>query len=103
LTVCVGSAAEAVDQCVALVDGADLGRKNKRPLIATLKAAGASFERGDFVPGLHQLEAFRNKVRAQIAPSNPAVAAAFIDCAQKIIDAVHCSAVLSINGADNEH
>jgi hypothetical protein len=36
-------------------------------LLATLKAASASFERGNLVAGLNQLHAFQNKVRAQVA------------------------------------
>jgi CHRD domain/Bacterial Ig domain len=95
LRVCVISAGEAVEQCVTLVDNADLGRKNKRPLLATLKAAAAAFDRGDFTPALNQLEAFQNKVQAQIARDNPAAAAAFIECAQKIIDAIDCAAALA--------
>jgi hypothetical protein len=92
--VCVISASAAVDQCIALVDGSQVIRKNLRPLIATLKAAGASFDRGDFIPALNQLQAFQNKVAAQIARGNPDDAAAFIKCAQQIIDAVNCAALL---------
>ncbi|HXI51461.1 MAG TPA: CHRD domain-containing protein, partial [Candidatus Saccharimonadales bacterium] len=94
--VCVISAGEAVEQCISLVESTDVARKNKRPLIATLKAAAASFERGNFGAGLNQLHAFQNKVRAQIAPSNPAAADAFIACSQAIIDAVDCTASLAI-------
>jgi len=93
---CVISAGEAVGQCIDLVESTDVARKNKRPLIATLKAAAASFERGNFGAGLNQLHAFQNKVRAQIAPSNPAAADAFIACSQAIIDAVDCTASLAI-------
>jgi CHRD domain-containing protein len=94
--VCVITAGEAVEQCIILVDRTDIGRRNKRPLIATLKAAVASFDRGDFGPGINQLHAFQNKVRAQIAPSDPAAAAAFIACAQAILDALDCSANLPV-------
>jgi len=68
-----------------------VARKNKRPLIASLKAAAASFDRESMQSGLNQLHAFQNKVRAQIAKDNPAEAAAFIAGAQKIIDAVNCA------------
>jgi hypothetical protein len=90
--VCVITACEAVEACIALVEDTDLARQNKRPLLASLKAACASFDRGDLTAGLNQLGAFQNKVRAQVAPKNPAAAAAFIECAQKIQDAVNCSA-----------
>jgi len=95
---CVISASGAIDQCIALVDGSNVARKNLRPLIATLKAAGASFDRGDFIPALNQLNAFQNKVAAQIARDNPTEAAAFIMCAQQIMDAVNCAAVLGTSG-----
>lgn len=89
--VCVITAGEAIDQTIALVESTTVARKNKRPLIASLKAAGASFDRGSINSGLNQLKAFQNKVRAQIAKQNPAEAAAFIASAQKIIDAVNCA------------
>jgi len=91
-TLCVITASDGVEKCIDLLDNADLGRKNKRPLIASLKAAAASFDRGDFVPGVNQLEACQNKIRAQIAPSNPAAAAALTACIQQIVDAVDCGA-----------
>jgi len=93
--VCVISASEAVEQCAALVDSISVDRKNKRPLIASLKAASASFERGSFDSGLNQLHAFQNKCRAQIGRSNPAEAQALIDCAQKISDAIACQAIVA--------
>jgi len=91
-TVTVVSPCEAVEECITLVNNSTIDRKNKRPLIATLKAACAAFERGDSVTGVDQLKAFQNKVRAQIAPKNPSEAAAFIACAQKILDAIECAA-----------
>ena len=95
LSVCVISAGEAVEECVTLVENTDLGRKNKRPLIASLKAATAAFDRGNFTAGLNILEAFQNKVGAQIARDNPAAATALIECAQRIIDAVGCAAEMN--------
>jgi hypothetical protein len=97
--VCVITASEAVEQCIALVEGSNVVRKNKRPLIASLKAAAGSFDRGSFESGVNQLQAFQNKVRAQIARDNPAEAAAFIECVQKIIDAIHCASQQGGDGA----
>jgi hypothetical protein len=57
-------------------------------LLATLSAATASFDRGNFTAALHQLTAFQNKVRAQIAPSNPALADLLTDISQKISNGV---------------
>jgi len=102
ITLCVITSSEAVEQCAVLVDESDVERKNKRPLIATLKAAAASFERGNFEAGMNQLEAFQLKVRAQIAGANPAEAAAFIACAQRILDAIGCAAVVAEQGVGRE-
>lgn len=87
-TLCVITAGEAVEQTLALVESTDVARKNKRALVATLKAAQASFDRGNSASGMGQLRAFQNKVRAQIAKANPAEAAAFIASAQRILDAM---------------
>jgi uncharacterized repeat protein (TIGR01451 family) len=89
--VCVITAGEAVEQTIALVESSTVVRKNKRPLIASLKAAGASFDRGSMNSGLNQLNAFQNKVRAQIMRDNRAEATAFIASAQRIIDAINCA------------
>jgi hypothetical protein len=48
----------------------------------------ASFARGDFKPGINQLQAFQNKTRAQIVPENPALAVTLTQAAQKIMDAL---------------
>jgi hypothetical protein len=91
---CVISGCDAVEQCIVLVDGTAIARRSKRPLIASLKAACVSFEQGDFVSGLNQLESFQKKVNAQVATAYPAEAAALIECAQQIIDAITCAATL---------
>lgn len=93
LRVCVVSPSDIVEQCIELVDGLDLGRKNKRPLIASLKAAAASFDRGNMEAALNQLNAVQNKIRAQIAPSDPAAAQALTECVQGLVQAVGCGAV----------
>src|SRR5439155_19613782 len=48
----------------------------------------ASFARGNFTPGINQLQAFQNKVRAQIGPQDNALADNLIQAVQKIIDAI---------------
>jgi hypothetical protein len=90
LDVCVITACEAVEQCIALLDGAASSRQNKGPLVATLKAACASFDRDNFTSGLNQLAAFQNKVHAQLGRTDPASTQAIVDCAQRILDAVGC-------------
>jgi len=82
------TAAEAVDLLITAVNDADLDRKNKRPFLATLKAVQASFDRGQTNAAVNQLGAFQNKVQAQLAPSQPNLAAEWIALAEAIINAV---------------
>jgi hypothetical protein len=82
------TAAEAVDLLIDAVNNATLDRKNKRPFLATLKAAQASFDRGDTTAALNQLHAFENKVRAQVGRTQPLVAAEWIRLSQAIAAAV---------------
>jgi hypothetical protein len=84
----VVSPAQGLGIIIAYIEETDLGRRNGRPLIASLKAAAASFEDCHPIPGVNQLEAFQNKVRAQIAPLDEELAAKLIEAAQQIIDAV---------------
>jgi hypothetical protein len=62
-----------------------LGPKDRQPLNATLAAARAAISRGQRTPCLNQLAAFQNKVRTQVAPSNPALAVELIAAAQETI------------------
>jgi hypothetical protein len=94
LQFCVITSREAVEHCMALVDHSNFDLKTKRPLSASLEAACASFDRGNLTSGLNQLEAFQNKVRAQIAPRWPADAEAILNCAQRLIDAIGCTSHL---------
>jgi hypothetical protein len=80
------SPAEAVTSLARVVEQADLGGRNATPLLASLRAAAASFERCNLTAGLNQLEAFQHKVSAQIAPQNPTLAALLIGTAQEIMD-----------------
>ena len=80
--------AEAVGTVIAFIEESNLGRRNARPLIASLKAAAESFDAGNTIPALNQLQAFQKKVQAQIAPSDPALAQQLIDGAQAVINAL---------------
>ena len=86
LTVEVITSAQAVAGLLLLVDDNVTSGKNKRPLVATLNAAMASFDRYSFEAGINQLVAFQNKVLAQVAPSDPTIAGAFIEAATAILD-----------------
>ncbi len=88
------TAGDAVGGLLAQVDGANLDPRNARPLAATLQAAVASFDRGSLISGVNQLQAFQNKVRAQVAPVNPALAEQWIRDAREIITAVSAQVVL---------
>jgi glucuronoarabinoxylan endo-1,4-beta-xylanase len=84
-TVEVITPSEAVMRLMALVDSS---WSRSPPLNVTLAAALAAIERGDSIPAINQLLAFQNKVRAQVAPSDPALAASLIQVAQDVIDAL---------------
>lgn len=75
-----------VDGLIALVNAADIPG-NRKPLLTSLLAAAESFDRGSISSGNNQLRAFQDKVRAQVAPENPALAAELIAAAQQFIDA----------------
>ena len=73
---------------VRLIEEAQTEWRRSQPLVATLSAALASLQRGNAIAAINQLLAFQNKVRAQVAPSDPALAATFIQMAQETIDAL---------------
>ncbi|MEY2409026.1 MAG: hypothetical protein QOF48_1696, partial [Verrucomicrobiota bacterium] len=72
---------------ISMVNEAGLPGNRVRPLIASLKAATASFDRGDTKAGLNQLGAFLHKVRAQISSSNQSLADSLNRVTQIISDA----------------
>jgi hypothetical protein len=82
------SPSEAVQILMEMVIDSDLSKRAQQPLLATLRAALTAFERGDTTPGMNQLAAFENKVRAQVAPTDPVLAQQLIDAAQVIINAL---------------
>ena len=47
----------------------------------------ASFERGNLIAGINQLEAFQSKTWAQVSPLGAALAEGLIHAAQVVIDA----------------
>jgi hypothetical protein len=74
----------AVGQLAELVKQVEL--KHTQSLLASLSAAQKSFDCGNITAALNQLSAFQNKARAQIPPSNSALADEFTSAAQKIIN-----------------
>ena len=77
---------EVIEGLIVLIDTSETGRRNIRPLIATLKAASAAFDTGRITPALNQLHAFQNKVRAQLGPVDPALSDTLISAVQDIVD-----------------
>jgi hypothetical protein len=80
------SPGEAIETILLHLNESDLGSKNKRPLIASLKAAVASFDRGSRNAGISQLQAFENKLRAQVAPHDPSLATGLSEAIQRILE-----------------
>jgi hypothetical protein len=85
VTIEVVTAAEAVDRLVATLCS-DV--PHPQPLLAALNAALASMDRSNPVSAANQLQAFQNKVRAQVEPFDSVLAASLIQSAQDIIDSL---------------
>ena len=88
VTVQVITPADAVGLVQAYLVGLGLAGEKSDPLGASLGAAAASFQRSSVSSAVNQLRAFENKVRAQIAPIDPALAQELTDAAEQIIGAV---------------
>src|SRR5439155_14092288 len=88
LTINIIAGSHTVQDLVNMLINSSLQRKSLPPLLATLKAATDALERGSTGAAINQLQAFQNKVRAQIQPSDPALAAQLIDLAQLLIDSI---------------
>jgi hypothetical protein len=87
LTVEVLSTTDAVGIVMAQLEETFVPRKVMRSLIVTLEAATAALERGDPAAAAHQLQAFQNKVRANLALIDPVAAERLIAWTQQIIEA----------------
>jgi hypothetical protein len=81
------SACDAIQLITELIRSAG-PEQHTQPLVASLNSACAAFDRGAKRAGINQLEAFRNKVRAQVAPTNPGLAGQLDSLAQQIIDGI---------------
>jgi len=75
----------AVAQIYALLEDSDIAPRHHQPLFATLNASMAAFEHGHFRAGANALEAFIQKVHAQVAPVAPALAAELTRLASQIL------------------
>jgi len=80
--------AEAAAQLSLLLESADLSRKNKGPLQSSIAAAINSLEHGKIKTGINQLEAFENKVQAQLGSDHPGLAASLTAATEALIEAL---------------
>ena len=83
-----------LEQLIAAVKAANVPR-NRQPLLASLLAAKDSFNLGNIKSGINQLRAFKNKLRAQVAPGAPLLAAALGLAADQVIQSVDPSGTIS--------
>jgi hypothetical protein len=72
-----------------LLDLVNAQWKRPQPLRATLDAALASIGRNNLTAAINQLQAFENQVRAQVQPSDPALAAVLLEAAQNAINTLN--------------
>jgi large repetitive protein len=78
--------AQIVRDILLQIDTAALPRKAKRPCITTLKHAVDAFEMGRFDLAVNLLEAFRQKVEAQIEPLDLTLATALVDQTYRLLE-----------------
>jgi len=78
--------AGSVERLESLVLGSGLSEEQQ--LLSSLNAALASMERGNLIPAANQLHAFLNKLRAQVGPADPELAAELAQVAAQVIDAL---------------
>jgi hypothetical protein len=77
---------ERVNGLIAAMNGAGLPQNRVQPLLGTLNAAVGSFDSGHLRAAMNQLQAFQNKVEAQLARSDQALAEELSEAAQQIIE-----------------
>jgi len=86
VSITVLTAEQAVQHLIQLVNESDL--RQKRPPLASLEAALASFQRGNHNSASGQLHAFQNKVRAQVSKKDAALAIELMEGAAQVIGAL---------------
>jgi hypothetical protein len=88
ITVVIFTPCDALKQLVADVQAANLKPSEKNGLLGHLNAACSTFANGNNSAAVHQLELFKERVTAKVAPVDPSLAAALNASAQQIIDEV---------------
>ena len=80
------SVINTVQELIDLLNSFDLPRRIQRPLLATLDAAEHSLDQSAEKAAANQLQAFQQKVQAQLGRQYPEVASSLIEAAQAIIN-----------------
>jgi hypothetical protein len=75
-----------LDELISKLRQSSLPTKAQTPLLASLDAAKASFNDGKTLAGVNQLQAFQNKMRAQVGSEYDALAAALLSLAQTAVE-----------------
>jgi hypothetical protein len=78
--------ARETDKLIASVTHSSLAPRRQQPLLASLNAALASFDSDNLRTGINQLQAFQNKVRAQIERGHPTLAGQLMNAVRQMID-----------------
>ncbi|PWU15278.1 MAG: hypothetical protein C5B50_15620 [Verrucomicrobia bacterium] len=84
-TTCACLPTDPLQAVASLIGAINTEWTQPQQLRATLEAALASLQRNKPIPGIHQLQAFQEQLRSQVAPSEPVLAASLIGAAQEII------------------
>jgi len=77
---------QGVARLEAMVNGST--ERHSQPLLASLDAAMASIGRGNVTAAMNQLKTFEDKVRVQVALSDPDLSRQLIQLAGQILDAL---------------
>ena len=85
IAVVVLTISQGIDQLIAAVNQDAAGQQS---LVASLQAALASIDRSNPISAVNQLQAFQNKVNAQLGPIDPLLAQSLFNDAQAIINAI---------------
>jgi len=86
-TIRVAAAVDILIAVVRLDDGGGVAPPNPRSLLASLEAAAASFDQGNLISGVNQLQAFQNQLWAQMVSFNQ-TNTNLIQAAEEIIQAM---------------
>jgi len=79
------TSSQSISLMIALIESSTIAVKSQQPLLASLKAAATSADKGNFGSAINQLKAFENKLSVQLAPIDPSLANELYQAAERII------------------